>query len=65
MIAKLYSLMRLTLYKVLLYFVSNILENIFLYLSSIFTGLNNKKIWVYFWQILILIFEQKYKNSLN
>ena len=65
MIAKLYSLLRLTLYKVLLYFVSNILENIFLYLSSIFTGLNNKTIWVYFWQILILIFEQKYKNSLN
>ena len=33
--------MRLTLYKELLYFVPNILENIFLYLSSIFFFYNN------------------------
>ena len=55
--------MRLTLYKELLYFVSNILENIFLYLSSILNGWNDKKIWLYFWQeILILTFEQKHKK---
>ena len=57
--------MRLMLYKEVLDFVTNILENVFLYLSSIFTGWNDKEIWLYFWQILILIFEQKYKNSLN
>ena len=57
--------MRLTLYKELLYFVPNILENFFLYLSSIFTEWNDKKIWLYFLQVLILIFEQKYKNPLN
>ena len=58
--------MRLTLFKEFLYFVSNILENIFLNNSSIFTEEDDKEIWLYFWQeILILSFVQKYKKSLN
>ena len=59
-------LMSLTLFKEFLYFVSNILENIFLNNSSIFTEEDDKEIWLYFWQeILILSFVQKYKKSLN
>ena len=59
-------LLRLTLFKEFLYFVSNILENIFLNNSSIFTEEDDKEIWLYFWQeILILSFVQKYKKSLN
>ena len=58
--------MSLTLFKEFLYFVSNILENIFLNNSSIFTEEDDKEIWLYFWQeILILSFVQKYKKSLN
>ena len=42
------------------------LKIFFLNNSSIFTERDDKEMWLYFWQeILILIFVQKYKQSLN